>query len=183
MISREDILKELSTALPFITGVTVSGGECTRYDRLIAQLFHRIHELGKTAFCDTNGQRFFGDMPQLLEAMDKAMLDVKAWNPGIHKKLTGMDNRVVLDNLDLLLKEDKLYEVRTVVIPDYLDNEETVCQVSRKLASFPGVRYKLIKYRPWGVRPPMEVQTPSQEYMTELMALARENGAPEVVIT
>jgi len=27
------------------------------------------------------------------------------------------------------------------------------------------------------------VQTPSQEYMTELMALARENGAPEVVIT
>lgn len=94
-----------------------------------------------------------------------------------------MDNRVVLDNLDLLLKEDKLYEVRTVVIPDYLDNEETVCQVSRKLASFPGVRYKLIKYRPWGVRPPMEVQTPSQEYMTELMALARENGAPEVVIT
>lgn len=32
---------------------------------------------------------------------------------GDPQKLTGMDNRVVLDNLDLLLKEDKLYEVRT----------------------------------------------------------------------
>ena len=29
----------------------------------------------------------------------------------------------------------------------------------------------------------MEVQTPSQDYMEGLMALARENGAPEVVIT
>lgn len=81
----DEILDELASALPFTTGVTVSGGECTRYDRFIAKLFDRVHELGKTAFCDTNGQRSFRDMPQLMRAMDKAMLDVKAWNPEIHK--------------------------------------------------------------------------------------------------
>ena len=182
-MSVDEILKELDHALPFITGVTVSGGECTRYDRFIARLFDRVHQLGKTAFCDTNGQRLFSQMPELTAAMDKAMLDVKAWDPDIHRRLTGQGNEAVLKNLDDLLKLGKLYEVRTVVIPDYLDNEETVRQVSRKLAAFSGVRYKLIKYRPWGVRPPMKVRSPTEGYMKDLMALAYENGAPEVVIT
>ena len=122
-------------------------------------------------------------VPELTAAMDKAMLDVKAWDPDIHRRLTGQGNEAVLKNLDDLLKLGKLYEVRTVVIPDYLDNEETVRQVSRKLTAFSGVRYKLIKYRPWGVRPPMKVQSPTEGYMKDLMALAYENGAPEVVIT
>ncbi len=183
LMSVDEVLEELKAALPFVTGVTVSGGECTRHHRFIAELFKRVHELGKTAFCDTNGQRSFREMPELMEAMDKAMLDVKAWNPEIHKRLTGAGNQEVLENLDYLLKTDKLYEVRTVVIPDYLDNEETVREVSRRLADYKGVRYKLIKYRPWGVRPPMQVQQPGQAYMEDLMALAYENGAPEVVIT
>ena len=182
-MSVDEILQELSDALPFISGVTVSGGECTRYHAFIAGLFDRVHALGKTAFCDTNGQKPFQEMPELTQAMDKAMLDVKAWDPAVHTRLTGTGNETVLKNLDYLLEIGKLYEVRTVVIPEYLNNEETVRQVSRKLAADPSARYKLIKYRPWGVRPPMDVQPPSSEYMERLMDLAYQNGAAEVVIT
>ena len=179
----EEILHELKAALPFITGITISGGECSRYDRFAAKLFEQFHRLGKTAFCDTNGQRPFRELTELTNAMDMAMLDVKAWDDELHRRFTGSSNEVVLDNLDYLASIGKLYEVRTVIVPGLLENEETVIEVSRKLARFPKVRYKLIKYRPWGVRPPLEVLPPADGYMEELQSLAYENGAGAVVIT
>lgn len=178
----DEIFEELKDALPFITGITVSGGECTCYDRFVAELFARAHSLGKTAFCDTNGQRPFWEMKELMEAMDMAMLDVKAWDEESHRRLTGSSNETVLKNLDYLLDKGKLYEVRTVIVPGLLDNEETVRQTAARLAFAPGVRYKLIKYRPWGVRPPLRVTPPTEGYMEELKALALERGAGTVVI-
>ncbi len=182
-MSVDDIFQELQGALPFITGITISGGECTQYHQFAAKLFDRAHELGKTAFCDTNGQLPFREMPELTAVMDMAMLDVKAWNDERHRELTGKSNRIVLDNLNYLSEIGKLYEVRTVIVPGLLNNEETVEQVSRHLAHYPEIRYKLIKYRPWGVRPPLEVQPPSDQYMEQLRTLACENGANEVVLT
>lgn len=182
-MSVEEILSELQTALPFVTGITVSGGECTRQHPFLTKLFDEVHKLGKTCFVDTNGQLDFRTMPALTESMDMAMLDIKAWNPEIHQKLTGKTNETVLANFDYLSGLGKLYEVRTVVVPGYLDNRETVEQVAKRLAAFPEIRYKLIKYRPWGVRPPMDVQTPADKYMEELAELARAQGASQVIIT
>lgn len=182
-MSTDDIFEELKTALPFITGITVSGGECTRYHSFIAKLFREARAMGKTAFADTNGQIPFQDMMELTEAMDMAMLDVKAYDETQHRMLTGCSNKIVLENLDYLASIGKLYEVRTVIVPGYLDNEDTVARVSRRLAAYPSVRYKLIKFRPWGVRPPMDVQVPPGEYMSRLEALAYENGAGAVELT
>ncbi len=179
----EEIEEELGSALAFVTGITVSGGECTLQHEFIVRLFSRFHELGKTCFVDTNGQLDFRSMPELTEAMDMAMLDVKAWDSELHRKLTGQDNQIVLGNLDYLAKLGKLYEVRTVIVPGYLNDEETVRQVAKRIADYPQVRYKLIKYRSWGVRPPMDVRTPEDSYMERLAELAREQGVRDVIYT
>lgn len=97
--------------------------------------------------------------------------------------ITGCGNDVVLQNLSYLADIGKLYEVRTVIVPGYLDNEDTVRQVSRILAQRPQIRYKLIQYRPWGVLPSMDVEPPTTAYMEKLAALARESGAEKVVCT
>lgn len=178
----DEIFKKLESALPFVEGITVSGGECTRYHGFLTKLFREAHARGKTAFADTNGQLPFRQLSELMEVMDQAMLDVKAWDPQVHRMLTGCGNETVLDNLDYLAENGKLFEVRTVIVPGYLNNEETVEAVSRKIALFPEIRYKLIKYRPWGVRPPMDVQTPSDAYMKELEALAKSQGVRETII-
>ncbi|MDO4438904.1 MAG: YjjW family glycine radical enzyme activase [Eubacteriales bacterium] len=183
LMTVDDIVAELGTALPFITGITVSGGECTFYHRFITRLFRRFHELGKTAFADTNGQLLFKDMPWLTDEMDMAMLDIKAWSEDKHRLLTGRGNKTVIENFHYLADINKLYEVRTVVIPDYLDNEETVTEVSKVLKNYPDIRYKLIKFRPWGVRPAMNVSVPSDEYMNRLKKLAMDIGVSEVVIS
>lgn len=179
----EDILAEIQSALPFINGITVSGGECTKQHAFLVHLFREIHKQGKTCFVDTNGQLDFRKMPELVSEMDMAMLDVKAWDMELHKKLTGRDNKIVLQNLDYLAEIGKLYEVRTVIVPGWMDEEETVRQVARRIAAYPSVRYKLIKFRPWGVRPPMDVETPSDAYMEKLAEMARTCGVREIVCT
>ena len=151
-MTTDEVLAELKTALPFIRGITVSGGECTRQEAFVTELFEKVKALGKTAFADTNGQRDFRQMEALTAVMDKAMLDVKAWEEETHIRLTGSSNRLVRANLEYLGSIGKLYEVRTVIVPDFLPNEQTVEEVSRRIARFSGVRYKLIKFRTFGVR-------------------------------
>ena len=182
-MTAEEILEEIGSSLPFIEGITVSGGECTRYHTFIAELFRKAHSLGKTCFVDTNGQTDFRQMPELAAEMNMAMLDVKAFDSDYHRMLTGCGNDAVLQNLSYLAEIGKLYEVRTVIVPGYLDNEDTVRQVSRILAQRPQIRYKLIQYRPWGVRPSMDVEPPTAAYMEKLATLARASGVEKVVCT
>ena len=77
--------------------------------------------------------------------------------------------------------------MRTVVIPDALPNEETVETVCRTLAPFLGetsIRYKLIQFRPMGVRgPAAEYQSPTRPYMDTLAQRVRAHGFTDVVIT
>lgn len=179
-----EVLEEIRMALPFIQGITVSGGECTLQEAFVTELFTQVKRFGKTAFVDTNGQRDFRKMEALTEIMDKAMLDVKAWDEEAHIRLTGVSGQVVRENLEYLGAMDKLYEVRTVIVPGFLPNEETVREVSKRLREFPGVRYKLIRFRTFGVKGKLKGQeSPAQEEMERLAKLARENGIKEVIIT
>lgn len=180
----EEVMTEVRKSLPFIQGITVSGGECTLQEPFLVELFREVKKYGKTAFCDTNGQKDFRRMEELTAVMDQAMLDVKAWDEDAHIKLTGQSNQTVLANLEYLGSLDKLYEVRTVIVPDFLPNEETVDQVSRVIRHFPHCRYKLIQFRPFGVRGELsEHQSPSKAYMEQLEALARKNGVQDIILT
>lgn len=64
-MTTDEVLAELKTALPFIRGITVSGGECTLQEAFITELFEKVKALGKTAFADTNGQKDFRQMEAL----------------------------------------------------------------------------------------------------------------------
>lgn len=180
----DEVMDEIHSALPFIQGITVSGGECTLQEAFVTELFLRIKALGKTAFTDTNGQKDFRKMPELTAAMDYAMLDVKAWDEAEHIRLTGQNNRTVIDNLFYLAEIGKLYEVRTVIVPEYLPNEETVEQVAKVLSRYPDIRYKLIRFRKFGVRGELRSHPePSADYMEKFADIARKCGVKEVVLT
>jgi len=170
-------MDELADALPFVTGLTASGGECTIYDAFLCELFALVKQAGKHTLVDTNGQRLFSDMPALLAAMDAASLDVKTTDPAEHLALTGTPVDNVLQNLDLLATTGKLFEVRTVIVPERLSNRRTVTDVARRLAQYPHVRYKLIRFRPHGVKGAWaEMKTPDDVFMQDLVALAKGEG-------
>ncbi len=150
-MSVEQVMERIKKIRPYIKGITCSGGECTLHRDFMHDLFTEVHKLGLTCFVDSNGSLDFEQAQDLLAVTDYVMLDVKASDVAFHNFLCGYNNSVVLKNLDYLLSVDKLYEVRTIIFPDKDEvNETTVRYVSEHIGS--KCKYKIIRYRPFGVR-------------------------------
>lgn len=182
--STDEALERILENKNFINGITVSGGECTLSEKFLIELFTKVKEEGLTCFVDSNGYKLFENMPELTEVMDSAMIDLKAYDEAQHIELTGKTNKTVIENIKYLANIGKLYEVRTVIVPSELDNTYTVKSVSEILAKIdPKIRYKLIKYRPMGVRTELlDSYTPNDDQMNELKDIAIANGCKNVVL-
>ena len=184
-LTAAEVMAEVKKNMPFIRGVTVSGGECTRHRDFLCRFLPMAKEAGLTTLLDSNGSYDFSLDPELMSVTDGVMLDVKAWRPEEHKKVTGQGNETVLKNLDWLARQKKLTEVRTVVVPELFRCEETVEAVSRLLAERDSLetRYKIICYRPMGVSEQYRYLTPpSGEFLRELADRAKSFGLRDVVI-
>lgn len=179
-----EVLKEIEKNQAFISGVTVSGGEASLQSDFLIELFKEVKKLGLTTFMDTNGSILLKGKDKLLKYLDQAMIDAKSFKAAEHQRLTGCSNQKVLENIKFMAGIDKLYEVRTVIVPELLDNSYNVDQISSLLGEIaPELRYKLIKYRPVGVRRDrIESETPNDDYMQQLAAKAAANGCENVVV-
>ena len=181
----EEVFSEISRALPYIDGVTVSGGDCTLYTDFLLDLFPLIRENGKTCLLDSNGSFDFESHPEILSCSDGVMLDVKAVSSAWSNQLLSAPPDLVLRNLDYLLSVGKLQEVRTVLFPDRTaENEETVRYVASRVQD--SCPYKLIRYRPFGVREknqPLIGERVTDESEAERCAvLARSLGASKAFV-
>lgn len=178
-MSVDEVIEQIKKARLFIKGITVSGGECMNHPEFLTELFKEVHKLGLTTFMDSNGFHDMEKYPELMAVTDKVMLDVKAFDSDFHQKLTGQSNETVLKNLNYLLKHDQCYEVRTVLLNNFEQNENTVINVSKIIQD--KCFYKLIKYRPFGVREEgLQVcghSIISDDELNRMDALAKENGA------
>lgn len=181
----ERVMEEVEKNMPFIRGITVSGGECTRWRDFLVELLTLAKARGLHTLLDSNGSYEFGADPELMAVTDGVMLDIKAWTPEEHRRVTGQDNEMVLKNLHWLAENGKLPEVRTVIVPELFDCEQTVrnvCQVLVENGCL-DTRYKVICYRPMGVREMYKgLVPPTQSQLQELAAVARGYGLKDVVI-
>lgn len=185
-MSAEQVMDEVRRNMPFIRGITVSGGECTRWRDFLVDLLQLAKNEGLTTMLDSNGTYDFSQDEELLEVMDSVMLDIKAYGKEEHRVVTEQDNEVVLSNMEFLASIGKLFEVRTVVVPELFDAEDTITQVAKKLKEYHSIqpiRYKIIKYRPIGVRKEYaDYSVPSDEWMIKLSEIAKLNGFTDVII-
>ena len=183
----DDILREIAEVEPFISGITVSGGECSLQWKFLTELFIEVKKKWKrlTCFVDSNGSvpLWTEDKKEFVEILDKVMIDIKAYDKKDHMLMVGMDNENVIKNFKYLVEIDKIYEVRTVIVPEIIDNEKTVDNISKLIAHYnKDIKYKLIKYRQNGVRRDVLVSyTPDDDYMNKLKKIALKNGLSDVV--
>jgi pyruvate formate lyase activating enzyme len=127
--SVDDLLVEIRRAAPFLSGITVSGGEATQQADFLRELFGAVRadpELaGLTCFVDSNGAADRSTWTSLLLTMDGAMIDLKCLDPEIHRAITGHANDQVLDSIRYLDAVDRLYEVRLLMLPGINDDTGT----------------------------------------------------------
>ena len=183
-MTADEVMAAVKKQLPFIRGITVSGGECTLQRDFLLELLTKAKAAGLHTLVDSNGSYLFEAAPELMAVTDGVMLDVKAWDGFEHYRLTGEFNDTVLKNLRWLAEQGKLTEVRTVVVPELFDCVGTFrngCAVLREASSL-STRYKIICYRPNGVRQQYRhLKSPSVAPLQHLADVAAEYGLKDVV--
>ena len=195
-MNAEELYAEERRNVPFIRGITVSGGECTFYPAFLHDLAVLAKQDGLGFLLDSNGSYDFeADPAELLSVIDGVMLDIKAYDAADHRAVTDVDNALVLKNMRFLADRGQLYEVRTVIVPELFDTEKTIVDTARALQPYlprqkhwpenegTSIRYKIIKYRPFGVREAYRSFTPPTDAWLEHLAdLARSEGMTDIVI-
>lgn len=132
-------------------GVTASGGEVLMNTSFVTELFKRLKDEYIHTTVETTG---FGDTKQLLalsEYTDLFLFDVKHTDREDHKKWTGVDNNIILKNLEVLAKANKKIIIRVPLIPEINDSVQNI-QETINIAKRNGIKeIHLLPYHTLGV--------------------------------
>jgi anaerobic ribonucleoside-triphosphate reductase activating protein len=184
LMSVAEIIKQLEKLKDFIRGVTISGGECTLQFDFLLELVMALKKHNYEVFLDTNGYVDIAKMEQLISYVDYFMFDFKAFHETDHKKITGKSNRKIKRNIKMAGLFNKVYEIRTVVVPQLIDNKDNIEKTAQLIKSIDSnIRLVLIKYRPHGVREGLiNGKTPTDEEMMVLKDIAQKKGIENIII-
>jgi pyruvate formate lyase activating enzyme len=111
-------------------GLTISGGEPLMQDRFVVKLFTTAQGMGIHTALDSNG--YLGDRltDEELEKIDLVLLDIKAWDPELHRRVTGMEVGPVLDFARRLAVQRRPVWLRYVLVAGLTDDPDEVTHVA-----------------------------------------------------
>lgn len=179
--SVEDCLERVRASMPYITGVTVSGGEATLQHEFLQALFTAIKadpELGHlSCFIDSNGNAAASVWDALAPVTDGVMLDLKALDDELHRGFTGQSNANVLASIRQLAAMGLLYEVRLMLVPGLNDSDGQLRATAGWLLEVdPQMRIKINHFHAHGTRAPAsgwpEADEDTREHYREVLLAA-----------
>ncbi len=137
-------------------GVTYSGGEPFFQSEFLLQtaelLKGRLHQAVQTC-----GYTAVENFKKALSVMDYFLFDLKLADNVMHRKYTGVDNTLIIENFKLLARSDIPYVVRIPLIPGVTDTEDNLLKIASLIAEngcsyaellpynkMAGAKYKLV---------------------------------------
>ena len=126
-------------------GVTFSGGECMAQYEFASELAGILKSRGISVYIDTCGYSKREAFERILPFTDKFLYDIKAIDSEVHKKCTGKDNNLILDNLKYLSDKNCNIEIRYPLVMGYNDGE---CEkIGEFLSGLNGIsKVKVLQY-------------------------------------
>jgi YjjW family glycine radical enzyme activase len=185
--SVEELVAMVRDASPYLSGVTVSGGEATLQAGFVRALFEALGSAPDLArldrLVDSNGAAAEPVWRELEDVMDGAVIDLKAFDDTLHRRLTGRSNERVLDTIERLAARRKLAEVRLLLIPGVNDGAEELDRIAAFLRHVaPGVPLRVNGFRCHGVRPvARELAEPTVGELAGYVERLRAGGLGDVV--
>ena len=139
-------------------GITVSGGEPMLQMEFVTALFELAHQKGVHTTLDTAGQPYREDaayqkaFARLMDATDLVMLDLKAMDENLHKRVTGMGNANILAMARKLSGMGKTMWIRHVLVPGLTDGEDDLRQMAAFIKTLKTVeRVEVLPYHTLGL--------------------------------
>jgi pyruvate formate lyase activating enzyme len=153
----DEVAAEIAEDAPYLTGVTVSGGEPTLQadfvHALLCRLATRRGTRRLTRFVESNGDADPAVWQLLAPVTDGFMVDLKALDDETHVVLTGRSNVRVLESIRTLSGMGLLYEVRLLPIPGINDSDEQLEAIAAWLLSVdPWIRVRVNEFHRLGTR-------------------------------
>jgi len=126
-------------------GVTLSGGECLAQPEFAAALAEALWKRKISVYVDTCGFVSREALVKIIPFTDVFLYDIKAVDPLVHKRCTGQDNQLILDNLHFLSENDCYIEIRYPLVKGFNDGE---CdKIGQLLKGMKGIRkIKVLQY-------------------------------------
>lgn len=170
-----EILALLHENRAFLSGLTVSGGEPTLQGGFVRALFAAVRAdpalSGLTCFLDSNGHLGAQGWARLLPVTDGVMLDIKAFDPALHRAMTGRDNARSLASARILHAAGKLHELRYLLVPGQTDTPDELARLIEFCQSLgPPLRLRLNAFHPQGTTGATATRTSMTQERTEALA-------------
>lgn len=104
-------------------GMTISGGEALSQTGFVTRLLAEGKQRGLHTAIDTSGYAPWKEMEEVLRLADLVLFDIKHLDPVKHKRTTGVDNGLILENLTRASKKKNLW-LRLPLISGFNDSDE-----------------------------------------------------------
>jgi pyruvate formate lyase activating enzyme len=134
-------------------GLTLSGGEPLAQPEFAAELLRRYkhEEKGDNTAVETCGFVEWPAIAMLAADVDLFLYDLKHMDPEAHQRLTGRDNRLILENARRLAHAGRSLVIRLPLIGGINDSRENLEATAEFVRSLPGVkRIDLLSYHRLG---------------------------------
>lgn len=126
-------------------GVTFTGGEPTMQADFLCEVLELLDGVHKAV--ETSGYCSERIFRRVLDRVDLVLMDMKMEDDQMHRRYTGVSNRPILRNLEILKESGKPFVIRIPVIPGVNDNIENMEATARLLEGTSSlVRVELMRY-------------------------------------
>ena len=154
LMTVDEVLEEVKKDALFYQnsggGVTFSGGEPTHQPEFLWHLLKASQESGIHTALDTTGFVKPDVLKKLLEHTNLVLYDIKHMDPAKHKELTGVDNRLILENARMIAAMGKPMIIRVPLIPGHNDSPENIKALAEFMLSLGLKRVDLLPYHSLG---------------------------------
>lgn len=121
-------------------GVTFSGGEPLLQNDFLKELLLECKKEKLHITLDTCGLASSKAFESMLDLVDLFLFDLKILDDELHRKYVGTSNKLILQNLKMLAKNEKNIIIRFPVIPSVTNSNENLQEMLNFLNGFPTIK-------------------------------------------
>lgn len=148
----EEVLKDWQFYGNSGGGVTLSGGEPLMQPEFAADILRECKRNGIHTAIETCGYARWENYEKLLGWLDLVLFDLKQMDSKMHRKVTGVPNERILENLEKLVRAGKQVIVRLPLIPGINAHREHIEKVGRFCQELSIAQAHLLPYHKLGVQ-------------------------------
>lgn len=146
-IDSKELAEELKQSAKVLNesfgGFTFSGGEPLAQPEFLFELIEELKEyhlcIETSGFCDSE------IFKNIIDKLDCVIMDIKLAENEQHKKYTGVGNKTILANFEILKNSNKPFVIRTPLIPNITDTKENLESIEKIIG---GSTWEKLPYNP-----------------------------------